>query len=38
LVKVSVPVNVAKVPEALGNVMVVVPATAGAANVAVPEV
>lgn len=37
-VKVSVPVKVAKVPEALGKVMVVVPAQAGAANVAVPEI
>ena len=35
---VSVPAKVAKVPEALGNVIVVVPATAGAAKVAVPEV
>ena len=38
LVKVSVPANVAKVPVAPGNVIVVVPATAGAAKVAVPDV
>ncbi len=37
-VNVSVPAKVAKVPDAAGKVMVVVPATAGAANVAVPEV
>lgn len=37
-VKVSVPAKVAKVPEAPGKVIVVVPATAGAAKVAVPEV
>ena len=38
LVKVSVPSNVANVPEAAGKVIAVVPATAGAAIVAVPEV
>ena len=38
-VKVSVPANVAKVPEAAGKVIaVLVPATAGAEIVAVPEV
>ena len=37
LVKVSVPVNVAKVPVAPGKVIVVVPAVAGATTVAVPE-
>ena len=38
LVKVSLPKSVAKVPVALGNVIVVVPAIAGATTVAVPEV
>jgi hypothetical protein len=38
LVKVSVPPSVAKVPVALGNVIVVVPAAAGATTVAVPDV
>ena len=37
-VNVSVPSKVAKVPVAPGNVIVVVPATAGAAKVAIPEV
>ena len=37
-VKVSVPAIVASVPVAAGKVMVVVPATAGATNVEVPEV
>ena len=37
-VKVSVPANVAKVPDAAGKVMAVVPATAGAEMVAVPDV
>ena len=36
-VKVSVPAIVASVPVAAGKVMVVVPATAGATNVEVPE-
>ena len=38
LVKVSVPAKVAKVPDAPGKVIVVVPATVGAASVAVPDV
>lgn len=37
-VNVSVPATVANVPDAAGKVIAVVPATAGAANVAVPEV